>query len=92
MKSYSLIALPLLVLALPAYAQTAAQELDYKSAFEGYQAYSEPEIQNWPKVNDEVGEIGGWRVYAREPYDEKSSEDKAEPPQADPHRQHGGAQ
>ncbi|MBU0784098.1 MAG: hypothetical protein KJ798_04975 [Gammaproteobacteria bacterium] len=92
MKFHSLFALPLLVLALPSHAQTATQELNYKSVFEGYQAYSEPEIQNWPKVNEEVGEIGGWRVYAREPYDDKSSEDKAAPPQVDPHRQHGGAQ
>lgn len=90
MTFHSLFALPLLALTLPAHAQTAAQELDYQSAFEGYQAYFEPDIQNWPKVNKEVGEIGGWRVYSREPYTEKSGDDKASSPQADPHRQHGG--
>lgn len=92
MKFHSLFALPLLALALPAHAQAVAQELDYKSAFEGYQAYSEPDIKNWPEVNQRVEEIGGWRVYAREPYEEQSSEDKAAPAQPDPHRQHGGAQ
>lgn len=92
MKFHSLFALPLLALALPAHAQTVAQELDYTSAFEGYQAYSEPDIKNWPEVNQQVEQIGGWRVYAREPDDDKSSEDKAAPAQPDPHRQHGGAQ
>ncbi|WP_334118574.1 hypothetical protein [Limnobacter sp.] len=90
MKFHSLFALPLLALALPSHAQPAAQELEYQSVFEGYQAYSEPEIQNWPKVNQLVEEIGGWRVYSREPYADKSGEDNAAPPQDDPHRQHGG--
>ena len=88
MKFHSLIALPLLALALPASAETVAQELEYKSAFEGYQTYSEPEVQNWPQVNDTVGEIGGWQVYAREPYEEKKSAGEA--PEKKPSHQHGG--
>ena len=73
MKFHPLFALPsvVLVLAWPVHAETPAQELEYESVFEGYQAYSAPEIQNWPKVNQLVEEIGGWRVYAREPYEEK---------------------
>lgn len=102
MKSHYLSAL-LLALALPAHAEQAATELEYKSVFEGYRAYSDPEIQNWPKVNELVEEIGGWRVYAREPYENKAenkakdkatgdaSTDSATQPAAKPH-QHGGSQ
>jgi len=70
-------ALVSLALALPVHAQQAVQELEYRSVFEGYQAYSDPEIQNWPQANQLVDEIGGWRVYAREPYEDKK-QDKAE--------------
>lgn len=94
MKFHSLFALPWLVLALPSHAQSAAQELEYQSAFEGYQAYSDAEIQNWPKVNQLVDEIGGWRVYAREPY-EKSADKPADSKEAakqPTHHNHGGAQ
>lgn len=84
MKFHSLFALPWLVLALPSHAQPAAQELEYQSAFEGYQAYSDAELQNWPKVNQLVDEIGGWRVYAREPYEESEKQPT--------HYNHGGAQ
>lgn len=94
MKFHFPFALLLLGLAVPAYSESAAQTLEYQSAFEGYQAYSDPEIQNWPKVNELVEEIGGWRVYAREPYENKA-EDKAagdaNTGSAKPH-QHGGAQ
>lgn len=103
MKFHYLFALPLLCMALPAHSETAAQTLEYQSAFEGYQAYSDPEIQNWPKANQLVEEIGGWRVYAREPYENKAENkpqdkpesgvpiDAAKPPAAKLH-QHGGAQ
>jgi hypothetical protein len=84
MKFHSLSALLLLALALPAHAaEQTVPELEYQSVLDGYQAYSEPEIQNWPQVNQLVKEIGGWRVYAREP-----DEDPTEKPQS--HHQHGG--
>ena len=38
----------------------------YKSAFEGYQAYSDNPMVNWKAANDEVARIGGWREYARQ--------------------------
>lgn len=104
MKFHHLIALAVFGMAMPVHAETVAQqELEYQSAFEGYRPYNDPEIQNWPKVNQLVEEIGGWRVYAREPYETKTenkSEDNvkgstptgsAKPPAAAPH-QHGGAQ
>jgi hypothetical protein len=93
MKFHSLFALLLLASALPAHAEQAVQELEYRSVFEGYQAYADPEIQNWPKANQLVEEIGGWRVYAREPYENSAKDkptDSKEPAQPHSH-QHGGA-
>ena len=70
------------------------QELEYRSAFEGYQAYSDSEIQNWPKANQLVDEIGGWRVYAREPYEDPEKDKPASAQESGkPHsHNHGGAQ
>ena len=94
MKSHFLFAPLLLAFASSANAEQAVQELEYRSAFEGYQAYSDSEIQNWPKANQLVDEIGGWRVYAREPYEDKTKGEPAESKQAtQPHvHKHGGAQ
>ena len=47
-------------------ASHASVELNYQSALDGYQAYSEPDITNWPQAIKTVEEIGGWRAYARE--------------------------
>ena len=84
----------LLALALPAHAEQAVQELEYRSAFEGYQTYSDSEIQNWPKANQLVDEIGGWRVYAREPYEDPEKDKPASAQESGkPHsHNHGGAQ
>ncbi|MCE2744282.1 MAG: hypothetical protein LW710_00055 [Burkholderiales bacterium] len=98
MNSNYLFALVVLAVAMPAHAAPTMQELEYKSAFEGYKGYSDPEIQNWPKANQLVDEIGGWRVYAREPYEDKN-QDKVktnpaasnEPAKPKAHN-HGGAQ
>ena len=38
----------------------------YRSAFEGYQRYSDEKITPWKESNDTVGKIGGWRAYAKE--------------------------
>ena len=38
----------------------------YRSAFEGYQAYSDEKIAPWKESNDTVGKVGGWRAYAKE--------------------------
>lgn len=91
------LALVSLALAMPAHAEQAVQNLEYRSAFEGYQSYADPEIQSWQKANQLVDEIGGWRVYAREPFEDKEK-DKAknrpasstEPAQPNTHS-HGGA-
>ena len=47
-------------------ATPAPASAPYKSAFEGYQAYSDEPMVNWKAANDEVARIGGWRAYARQ--------------------------
>ncbi len=44
----------------------AATPVPFKSAFEGYQAYSDDKMTNWKAANDEVARIGGWRAYAKQ--------------------------
>jgi high-affinity Fe2+/Pb2+ permease len=45
---------------------TPDQGVQFKSSFSGYVPYSEQSIESWREANDRVGEIGGWRVYAKE--------------------------
>lgn len=54
------------LLTLAASAQTPAAPGEYRSAFEGYQPYSESKMVPWKEANDTVGKIGGWRAYAKE--------------------------
>jgi len=42
------------------------QSVQFKSSFSEYVPYSEQSIESWREANDRVGEIGGWRVYAKE--------------------------
>lgn len=92
MNSNCPFALLLLALALPAQAEPAVQEIEYRSVFEGYQAYSDPEIQNWPKANQLVEEIGGWRVYAREPHEDQDKPASSKAPAKSKVHDHGGAE
>lgn len=64
----------------PALAQSAAEAkvpsvldprapvppLQYRSAFSDYKPNAEAKVGAWRELNDTVGRIGGWRVYARE--------------------------
>lgn len=52
------------VAAQPAGAANASPA--WRSAFEGYQPYTEAPLASWRESNDQVGRIGGWRAYARE--------------------------
>jgi len=38
----------------------------WRSAFEGYQPFSDEKTMSWRQANDTVQAIGGWRAYARE--------------------------
>ena len=76
------IAVPVSGLSAAALAQTAAQTVNpaapadaktgtatppaFRSAFEGYQPYTDEKMLDWKQANDQVGQIGGWREYAKE--------------------------
>jgi hypothetical protein len=38
----------------------------FRSALEGYQRHSDEKMLDWKQTNDNVGQIGGWRAYARQ--------------------------
>ncbi len=38
----------------------------YRSTFDGYRKLQEEKVESWKALNDNVGRIGGWRVYAKE--------------------------
>jgi hypothetical protein len=44
----------------------SATDAGYRSAFEGYRRYAEEPVHPWAKSNEVVGQIGGWKAYARE--------------------------
>ena len=50
----------------PLNANVAIQPLRYETPFVNYRSYQETPVASWRGVNDEVGRIGGWKVYARE--------------------------
>ena len=52
--------------AQPAATQSTVPVLIYRSAFTRYKPFADQSVLSWREVNDEVGRIGGWRVYARE--------------------------
>lgn len=49
-----------------AQTQTTPSSLAFKSAFEGYQPYTDDKTGNWKEANDTTARIGGWRAYAKE--------------------------
>jgi hypothetical protein len=44
----------------------AMPSVSYRSAFESYRRYAEEAVRPWAKSNEVVGQIGGWKAYARE--------------------------
>ena len=50
----------------PADAAVRVPPVVHQSSFAAYQAFSEQEVKDWRESNDNVGRIGGWRVYAQE--------------------------
>jgi hypothetical protein len=51
--------------ATPASAATSSAP-EFRSAFEGYQPYTDEKTISWKEANDVTGRIGGWRAYAKE--------------------------
>ena len=72
----------LAAMAQPAAPATAASAPSYRSAFEGYQAFSDARPVPWKQANETVHQRGGWKAYAQE------GADAAVPAKADPHAGH----
>lgn len=53
-------------LAGTAQTQATPAPLAYKSAFEGYQPFTDDKTVGWKQANDNVARIGGWRAYAKQ--------------------------
>ena len=83
-----------------AFAQTPADtealqpslptKLQYSSAIGAYQAYADQQVQSWREANDRVGQIGGWRAYAKEIKTGQPASAKDTAPASDPHSGHHG--
>jgi hypothetical protein len=50
----------------PVVVESSAPPVQYKSPFKDYRPLSDDKRIPWRAANDEVGKIGGWRVYLRE--------------------------
>jgi hypothetical protein len=50
----------------PAAAESPTPAMQYKSPFKDYRPLGDDKRIPWKAANDEVGKIGGWRVYLRE--------------------------
>jgi hypothetical protein len=71
----------------PADPKAAVPPVRYESAFARYRANAEAEVGAWRDTNDNVGRIGGWRIYGREAIEEP----KADKPPAAGSRSEGDA-
>ena len=49
----------------------------HQSPFAHYRPFAAEVLGPWKAVNDEVGRIGGWKVYAREVYEATKQEEQA---------------
>jgi hypothetical protein len=49
----------------------------YSSSLQDYQPFTDQEILPWKQANDTVGQIGGWRAYAKQAHDAASESQKA---------------
>ena len=47
-------------------AAIAQTTLSYTSPIAGYQSFVDEKVTAWKASNDNVGQIGGWRAYAKE--------------------------
>jgi hypothetical protein len=65
----------------------------WTSVFADYEAFETQPVLSWQALNKRVAEIGGWRTYAMEPYQDEGTE--AEPPEHQrdlpEHGEHSGA-
>jgi len=52
--------------AAPSPGRPASAAAGYQSAFEGYRRFADEPVISWKAANERVGQIGGWRTYAKE--------------------------
>lgn len=68
----------------PADSRAAVPPAPYRSAFRAYRSEGVDSVLPWRAVNDEVGKIGGWRVYAGEAQQPDAGPERTEPSPALP--------
>jgi hypothetical protein len=73
----------------PVATTPVAAPAPFRSAFDGYQSYTDEKIINWKEANDRVGRTGGWREYAKEAQLPAGDGTPATNTPADPHAGHG---
>jgi hypothetical protein len=74
-----------------AHAEEATRpRVEFRSALQDYQSFSEEKQLPWKQANETVRQIGGWREYAREaaPAAPSTAPAKQGEGKADPHRGH----
>ena len=67
--------------------QQLPSELRYTSALTNYKVYTDQAVQSWRGANDQVGQVGGWRAYAKEMAAQPASN---VPAATNPHAGHHG--
>ena len=61
-----------------ANAAASTPSTQYQSPFRDYRPLGKDKLTLWKAANEEVGKIGGWRVYARDARDTKETKETSE--------------
>ncbi len=75
---------------------TAQTTVNYTSPIADYKPFTDETVVSWKAANDNVGQIGGWRVYAKEAQQTEdtpvktpsASSNKADTTKTNPHAGH----
>jgi hypothetical protein len=70
-------------------AKATVAPLVHRSAFATYRNFPDAPPIPWKQANDTVGQIGGWRAYAREAAQPEAPEPTPTPAPLPNHRRHG---
>ena len=69
---------------------TLPTQLHYTSPIGGYQSFKDQPLLSWREANDRVGQIGGWKAYAREAQAEQAEKPSQGAHHPTPHTGHQG--
>lgn len=50
----------------------------YQSPLAGYRKFQPQPVEDWPRINQTVGEVGGWRTYGMEIYRDRQRRESGE--------------